>query len=152
MDIKSMYQQIILDHNNHPLNYGTISPFTHQQLGHNPLCGDKIIIFANIDPSTQTLTDISFQGESCAICKASASLLTETVKGKTIKQVEDILALFKKMILTSEILESSQKQLLNKLILFEGVKQYPARVKCALLSCRTLESILNNSTEPISTE
>lgn len=147
MEIKSLYQEVILDHNMNPKNYGILETYNYQQLGHNPLCGDKLILFVQLDQGSETIINISFQGESCAIAKASTSILTELVKGKSVSEILTITQLYEKMLLGQKALTLDEEVILGKITIFSGVKKYPARVKCAMLSCRTLQAIVKKEVE-----
>lgn len=137
-----LYKEVVLEHNKKPLNFGQINPHTHQQLGHNPLCGDKLILSLNIvDNSIQ---NIGFEGEGCAIMKATTSILTDLVKGSSLDEAQFILKNYLHFILSNEDLAPADKKNLGKMAVFEGVKSFPERIKCALLSARTLESIIQD--------
>lgn len=152
-ELRNLYQEVILDHNRHPRNYATLAtPCAHAK-GHNPLCGDKIDLYLNIDDQ-QTIEKVSFTGEGCAISTASASLMTEAIKGKPLT---DVMALFQtfhqKLTLADELLSKESHQIpLGKLEVLLGVKEYPARVKCATLAWHTLQSALENQDKVVTTE
>ncbi|MBI5506672.1 MAG: SUF system NifU family Fe-S cluster assembly protein [Deltaproteobacteria bacterium] len=140
-DLRDLYQELILDHGRHPRNSGKLAAATHHADGYNPLCGDKITLYLDVDGGK--VRSASFEGQGCAISQASASLMTEGIKGKT---VAEVLALFRKLTATvtgrddDAALESSVE--LGKLAVFEGVRQYPMRVKCATLAWHTLRNAL----------
>ena len=136
MSISELYQQTILEHSKHPRNFGTLESHTHAAHGKNPLCGDQLYLTAVIE--NDLIQDICFQGDGCAISKASASLMTSTLKGKTLEEARKLLSGFSFM-LTGKGIESE----VGKLSVFSGVKEYPSRVKCAMLCWRTLESALS---------
>ena len=143
MDLKDLYQEIILDHGKNPRNFGKCKDFTNDAKGHNPLCGDKVHIFAQLDNNKKIL-DLSFEGEGCAISLASASILTDILKGKDFSLasgiIENFLDLIKKnKLLTLNSLDESQKTTLMSL---SGVKDYPMRVKCATMAWHTVSSVL----------
>jgi len=148
-DLQDLYQELILDHNKRPRNFGTIDhPDCHAQ-GFNPLCGDRVDIFLML--SGGLIRDVRFEGKGCAISTASASIMTDAVKGKTIEQAR---ALFEKFhdLLTLSSDAPIDADGLGKLAAFSGVRQYPARVKCATLAWHTLNAALNNQAQTISTE
>ena len=142
MDLKDLYQEIILDHGKNPRNFGKCKNFTSDAKGHNPLCGDKVHIYAQLDKDKKIL-DLSFEGEGCAISLASASILTDILKGKDFSLasgiIENFLDLIKNKLLTLNSLDESQKTTLMSL---SGVKDYPMRVKCATMAWHTVSSVL----------
>jgi|TARA_B100001540_G_scaffold272209_1_gene256393 nitrogen fixation NifU-like protein len=153
MDLKELYQEIILDHGKNPRNLRKTENFNKDAKGHNPLCGDKVHVFLKLDENKKVV-DISFEGHGCAISMASASIMTDLVKGKDEKEVKEIVVDFLQMIkekpeLTSKNLKEDEK---TKLMCLSGVKQYPMRVKCATLSWHTLTSAIDNTQEEINTE
>lgn len=143
-----LYQQVILDHNKKPRNFREIEEPTHLCPGHNPLCGDHITVY--IDSDGETVQDVSFKGEGCAISKASASMMTEAVKGKSVDEVKTIFSQFHDM-LTGEMDPAQGGHQLGKLAIFEGVKEYSSRVKCASLSWHALVGALDMKKD-VSTE
>ena len=153
MDLKELYQDIILEHGKSPRNFGKCEMYTHQAKGHNPLCGDQVQVYLKLD-SEKKVEGLTFEGEGCAISLASASIMTESVKGKSINETKDIMNAFLNMIKnTSEIqsnyLDDDQK---TKLMSLSGVKQFPMRVKCATLSWHTLVSALEGKKKEVNTE
>ena len=153
MNLKELYQEIILDHGKNPRNLRKTENFNKDAKGHNPLCGDKVHVFLKLDENKKVV-DISFEGHGCAISMASASIMTDLVKGKDEKEVKEIVVDFLQMIkekpeLTSKNLKEDEK---TKLMCLSGVKQYPMRVKCATLSWHTLISAIDNTQEEINTE
>ncbi len=148
-ELNNLYQQVILDHNKRPRNRHPMSAPDRCAEGHNPLCGDHLTLYLQIRDGL--VEDISFEGRGCAISTASASLMTETLKGKTLAEAK---ALFKKFhqLITGGSVETSDGPNLGKLEVFSGVCRYPARVKCATLAWHTLDSALENKNEPVSTE
>ena len=143
MELKELYQEIILDHGKNPRNKGKCNQFNHEAKGHNPLCGDKVHIFLKLN-SEKKVEDLSFEGEGCAISMASASILTEIIKGKEYnldtKIIEDFLNMIKKEIkITINSLTDDQKTTIMSL---SGVKKYPMRVKCATMAWHTLTAAL----------
>ncbi len=147
-DLRELYQEVILDHNRQPRNFRVMPDANHHALGHNPLCGDQIEVFLHIDNGV--VTDVSFQGSGCAISKASASLMTTAVKGKTVAEAEKLFHRFQEMI-TAPV-ESEPDETLGKLTVFAGVREFPARVKCAGLAWHTLHNALNSDDTVASTE
>ena len=153
MNLKELYQEIILDHGKNPRNLRKTENFNKDAKGHNPLCGDKVHIYLKLNENKK-VEDISFEGQGCAISMASASIMTDLVKGKEEFEVKEIVNDFLDMIkekdeLSNNILHKDDK---TKLMCLSGVKQYPMRVKCATLSWHTLTSAINNSQEEINTE
>ena len=153
MNLKELYQEIILDHGKNPRNLRKSENFNKDAKGHNPLCGDHVQVFLKIDENKK-VEDISFEGQGCAISMASASIMTDLVRGKEEKEVKEIVTDFLEMIkekneLNNRILHDDEK---TKLMCLSGVKNYPMRVKCATLSWHTLTSAINNSQEEINSE
>ena len=153
MNLKELYQEIILDHGKNPRNLRRTENFNKDAKGHNPLCGDKVHVYLKLNENKK-IEDISFEGQGCAISMASASIMTDLVKGKEEHEVKEIVTDFLDMIkekdeLNNKILHKDEK---TKLMCLSGVKQYPMRVKCATLSWHTLTSAINNSQEEINTE
>jgi nitrogen fixation NifU-like protein len=145
-DLRELYQQLILDHNQHPRNFQEPEGANHKAHGHNPLCGDRIDIFLKLEDDV--VRDIGFQGSGCAISKASASIMTTVLKGKTKAEALELLESFLHMATTGEV--NTEK--LGKLAALADVYKYPVRVKCAMLAWRTLEASLGEEAETISTE
>jgi len=153
MNIKELYQEIILEHGKNPRNLGKTENFNKDAMGKNPLCGDNVHVFLKLDESKK-VEDISFEGSGCAISMASASIMTDLIKGKEEAEVKEIVNDFLGMIkenpeLKSKNLKEDEK---TKLMCLSGVKQYPMRVKCATLSWHTLISAIDNTQEEINTE
>ena len=153
MDLKELYQEIILDHGKNPRNLRKTENFNKDAKGHNPLCGDKVHVYLKLDEEKK-VKDISFEGQGCAISMASASIMTDLVKGKEEQEVKEIVKDFLEMIkekdkLNNKILEENEK---TKLMCLSGVKKYPMRVKCATLSWHTLTSAIDNSQDEINSE
>lgn len=146
-DLRELYQEVILDHNRSPRNFGSLDDPTLQADGHNPLCGDKLTIALNVVDGV--VTDIRFEGSGCAISKASASLMTEGVKGRTIDEAKALFERFRQLVTDRNAPPHAQ---LGKLAVFAGVRDYPARVKCAILAWHTLIAAVEGSQEPASTE
>ena len=153
MNLKELYQEIILDHGKNPRNHGKFNNYNKDAKGHNPLCGDDVHVYLRLNENKK-VDDITFEGKGCAISMASASIMTEMVRGKEEIEVKEIITDFLKMItekdkLNNNILNEDEK---TKLMCLSGVKQYPMRVKCATLSWHTLSSALDNSQEVVKTE
>jgi len=153
MDLKQLYQDIILEHGKSPRNLGKCEGYSHEAKGYNPLCGDKVHVYLKLD-SGKKVENLTFEGEGCAISLASASIMTELVKGKSFEEAKEIMNAFINMIKnTSEIesnhLDEDQK---TKLMSLSGVKQFPMRVKCATLSWHTLNSAIKEKKEEVNTE
>ncbi len=153
MDLKDLYQEIILDHGKNPRNLRKTENFNKDAKGHNPLCGDKVHVYLKLDEDKK-VQDISFEGQGCAISMASASIMTDLVKGKEENEVKEIVKDFLEMIkekdkLNNKILEENEK---TKLMCLSGVKKYPMRVKCATLSWHTLTSAIDNTQHEINSE
>ncbi|MCL9685446.1 Fe-S cluster assembly sulfur transfer protein SufU [Legionella maioricensis] len=146
-ELRELYQEIIIDHNRNPRNHHTMDDATTQANGFNPLCGDKLTVYAKLNDGL--IVDLSFVGCGCAISQASASLMTEAVKGKTI---EDAHALFHRFHHMLTLDEETQLSSMDKLTVLAGVKAFPARVKCATLPWHTLEAALNKDTAVVKTE
>jgi nitrogen fixation NifU-like protein len=147
-DMRQLYQEVILDHNRKPRNWGAISGANHHAEGHNPLCGDHIKLTVNL--KDDRIDAIAFEGEGCAICKASASMMTGAVKGKAVQEAETLVEEFRNMA-TGTLDPNKQTNHLGKLKVFAGVKDLPSRVKCAILPWHTLHAALTSGTS-ISTE
>tara|TARA_B100000579_G_scaffold271750_1_gene224409 strand:+ start:192 stop:659 length:468 start_codon:yes stop_codon:yes gene_type:complete len=153
MNLKELYQEIILDHGKNPRNLRKGENFNKDAKGHNPLCGDQVHVYLKLNENKK-IEDISFEGQGCAISMASASIMTDLVKGKEEFEVKEIVSDFLDMIkdkdeLSNNILQEDDK---TKLMCLSGVKQYPMRVKCATLSWHTLTSAINNKQEETNTE
>jgi|TARA_B100001778_G_scaffold49882_1_gene37110 nitrogen fixation NifU-like protein len=153
MDLKDLYQELILDHGKNPRNLGKFENFNKDAKGHNPLCGDKVHVYLKMDENKK-ISDIKFEGHGCAISMASASIMTELMKDKEEAEVKELIDDFLKMIkdspeLKSKIISDDDK---IKLMSLSGVKKYPMRVKCATLPWHTLVSAMENKLEEVNTE
>ena len=153
MDLKYLYQQLILDHGKNPRNLGKFENFNKDAKGHNPLCGDKVHVYLKLDENKK-ISDIKFEGEGCAISMASASIMTELMKNKEEPEVKELIDDFLKMIkdspeLSSKIISEDEK---TKLMSLSGVKKYPMRVKCATLPWHTLVSAMTDKPGEVNTE
>jgi len=145
-DLQELYQEVILDHNRRPRNFRALAGGRKAE-GFNPLCGDRLIVYVRVDDGV--IADVSFQGSGCAISKASASLMTESVKGKTIAEADALFHRFQRMITSPPDRSADQ---LGKLTALAGVRQFPVRVKCASLAWHTLHAAMNARDELVSTE
>ena len=145
-ELRDLYQEVILDHAKRPRNFGRPERFDHEAHGHNPLCGDNYTIYAIMDGDL--IKDIGFQGSGCAISKASASLLTEYVKGKSQAEVKALFEKVHDMITTGKVSDTG----LGKLSVFAGVHKFPARVKCAILPWHAIVAAVEGKGDPVSTE
>lgn len=147
-ELSELYQQVILDHNKKPRNFRKLETANHSAEGFNPLCGDQLTVYLNLEGDA--VADISFEGSGCAISKAAASMMTQAVKGKSKEQAEELFKEFHSMV-TSELEEDEEESGLGNLRIFAGVRDFPVRVKCATLPWHTMHAALNNE-ELVSTE
>jgi nitrogen fixation NifU-like protein len=138
-ELRELYQEVILDHNKHPRNFGVVEPCTHHAEGFNPLCGDHLTITMTMHNGV--IGDVRFQGDGCAISKATASLLTSEIKGKTQEEAERIIDIAQDAVTSSGDVELPP--LLGKMSVIAGVREFPARVKCATLAMHTVKSALH---------
>ena len=153
MNLKELYQEIILEHGKNPRNLRKAENFNKNAKGYNPLCGDKVHIYLKLNENKK-VEDVSFEGSGCAISMASASIMTDLIKGKEEKEIKEIISDFLEMIkekekLNTKLLKDDEK---TKLMCLSGVKQYPMRVKCATLSWHTLTSAIDKTQNEINTE
>ena len=153
MDLKQLYQDIILEHGKSPRNFGKCEKYTHQAKGHNPLCGDQVQVYLKLN-NEKKVEDLTFEGSGCAISIASTSIMTESVKGKSVEGAKKIVIDFLNMIkntskINSNDLNEDQK---TKIMSLSGVKQFPMRVKCATLAWHTLTSAIEGNKENVNTE
>ena len=153
MDLKQLYQDIILEHGKSPRNLGQCEGYNHDAKGYNPLCGDKVHVYLKLD-NKKKVESLTFEGDGCAISLASASIMTELVKGKSFDEAKEIMNAFLDMIkntskIQSNHLDEDQK---TKLMSLSGVKQFPMRVKCATLAWHTLNSAIEGKKEEVNTE
>jgi len=148
MNLRDLYQEVILDHNRSPRNFGSLEDADLQADGHNPLCGDRLSIAVKVDDGV--VTDVRFQGSGCAISQASASLMTEGIKGRSLAETRALFDRFHRLV--TDPTAPADDPALGKLNVFAGVRDYPARVKCAILAWHTLRAALDDSHEAISTE
>lgn len=147
--LREIYQQVILDHNKSPQNFRVIENPTNYSEGFNPLCGDHIHIYMNVIDGK--VEDISFQGNGCAISKSSASIMTTIIKGKSKEEAEKFFQKFHDMVTGVETTPEEEESL-GKLLVFQGVREFPARVKCASLAWHTMHSAIEGKETTISTE
>ncbi len=148
-EIKELYQQIILDHNKNPKNYGQLENYNYTSEGYNPLCGDRLNVYLQIEDDK--IRDIHFVGSGCAISKASASVMTTVLKGKTIAEAREIFKKFQDLITSnSEVQPDFDKY--GKLAVFAGVREFPTRVKCASLGWHTVLAAIEDKDEVVTTE
>jgi len=148
-DLGQLYQEVILEHSKAPRNYRKPESANREAEGYNPLCGDRCTVF--LDVEGDAIKDIGFQGSGCAISRASASMMTQSVKGKTKAEAARLFEEFHRLVTGDEKAIASAQDL-GKLAVFAGVSKFPARVKCATLAWHTLQSALENKHEPVSTE
>ncbi|GMU96500.1 MULTISPECIES: Fe-S cluster assembly sulfur transfer protein SufU [Ignavibacterium] len=149
-ELRELYQQVILDHNKAPRNFRKIENPTNYAEGYNPLCGDNVTVYLLIDENN-IIQDISFQGSGCAISKASASLMTSILKGKTVEEAEKLFNKFHDLV-TDKLGDNFSVDEFGKLAVFAGVREFPARVKCASLAWHTMLNALHNKNEKVVTE
>ena len=148
-DLRELYQELIIDHSKRPRNFKVLETANRKLEGYNPLCGDKITLFLELEHDR--VKNVSFQGSGCAISTASASVMTESVKGKTLADVEALFEVFHQMVMGKPPAAGNAPEL-GKLAVFSGVSEFPARVKCATLAWHTLHAALQGAGETVSTE
>ena len=155
-ELRDLYQEVILDHAKNPRNFGPGGEADRKVVGHNPLCGDKLVLAVRVEDGQ--VVDAHFQGEGCAISKASASLMTESLKGKTVAEAKALYEGFHELV-TGEPLDAASgakledaRAQLGKLAVFAGVAEYPARVKCACLAWHVLDAALEGTSDTVTTE
>jgi len=147
-DLRDLYQEIILDHGRTPRNFGPLDGANRNSEGHNPLCGDHIEVHATVDKDGR-IQDVTFEGHGCAISTASASMMTDAVKGKTVAEAKELFEHFHDLVTKDDVLPEED---MDKLMVLAGVREFPMRVKCATLAWHTLNAALQNEDEPVSTE
>jgi len=145
-----LYQQVILEHNKKPRNFHKLEPNTHNAEGYNPLCGDHLHVYLNIGKDKK-ITEATFEGDGCAISKASASMMTEALKGKTVEEAHVLFDQFLNLI-TGKLNPDKDKHTLGKLAIFQGIWHFPVRVKCASLCWHTVKAAIDKKEKPVSTE
>ena len=148
MDLRELYQEVILDHNKRPRNFRVPDPTNRKAEGYNPLCGDKITVFLYVEGNV--IKDLGFQGTGCAISKASASLMTDALKGKTVEEADAMFEQFHHMVTGPAT--QAESDALGKLAVLGGVREYPMRVKCASLAWHTLRAAMQAEHDVVSTE
>ena len=148
-DLSDLYQEVILDHNRRPRNFHALADASHSAEGYNPLCGDRLTLHVKVD--NDRIVGVSFEGSGCAISKASASLMTDAVKGRTLGEAFDLFDRVHEMLTTPIGLPVDESQV-GKLAVLSGVREFPTRVKCASLAWHTLKSALTNPGEVARTE
>ena len=147
-ELNELYQEVILDHNRRPHNFRVIDPASAKQEGYNPLCGDRLTLYLKLDGDI--IRDVAFQGTGCAISKASASLMTDALKGKTVREARELFEHFHDMITSTP---GTPVDDLGKLSVFAGVREFPTRIKCASLAWHTMKAaVAHESDAPVSTE
>ena len=146
-DLRDLYQELILDHNKRPRNFKKLEDANRSADGYNPLCGDKVKVYLKVEDGR--VNDVSFEGSGCAISKASASVMTESLKGKTVAEVEALFKRFRDLVTGKGPSEPGD---LGKLVVFSGVCEFPTRVKCATLAWHALFAALQGKDQPVSTE
>jgi nitrogen fixation NifU-like protein len=148
-DLSDLYQEVILDHNRRPRNFGVLDDATRVANGYNPLCGDRLKLYVKLDGDR--ISAIRFEGSGCAISKASASLMTDAVNGRSIAEANALFDRFHQVV-TTPIDEPVDEESVGKLAVLAGVREFPARVKCASLAWHTLKAALDGDGEPVKTE
>jgi nitrogen fixation NifU-like protein len=146
--LRDLYQDTILEHNKRPRNFRAIPGATVEKEGYNPLCGDRLTLFLKLDGDR--IADVAFQGNGCAISTSSASLMTEAVKGRSVAEADKLFGSFRRLV--TRTAPEPTKADVGKLLVFSGVGEFPARVKCATLCWHTLEAALHGADQPVSTE
>src|SRR5947199_459430 len=144
-DLRDLYQEVILDHNRRPRNFGPLPAANRRAEGHNPLCGDRVTVY--LDVEGDRIRDVSFEGAGCAISTASASLMTEALKGLSLEEARTLFHGFHEL-----VTQGDEGEDLGKLAVFTGVREYPMRVKCATLAWHTLMAALDAKDQPVTTE
>lgn len=144
-DLRDLYQEVILDHTRRPRNFGTLPNANREARGHNPLCGDQVSVYLQMNGDR--IEDIAFQGSGCAISTASASLMTEALKGRTVAEARELFHDFHDLVTTG-----GDPDALGKLAVFAGVREYPIRVKCATLAWHAVQAALDQQDHPVTTE
>jgi nitrogen fixation NifU-like protein len=145
-ELRELYQEVILEHSKHPRNYRALDAANHKAEGFNPLCGDHFTVFADVQDGT--IRDLSFQGTGCAISKASASMMTQSLKGKSAAEAEELFSRFHDMVTG----QGGSADAVGKLAVFAGVSEFPLRVKCATLAWHALRAALRGEHQAVSTE
>ena len=149
-DLRDLYQELIVDHNRRPRNYGVLADATHHADGHNPLCGDRVTVHVKVDGDC--ISDVHFEGAGCAISTASASLMTLAIKGKTLAEAQALFEDFHQLVTGQVADDEARLERLGKLAVLAGVREFPSRVKCATLAWHTLVNGLRGDHAPVTTE
>ncbi|MDH3253722.1 MAG: SUF system NifU family Fe-S cluster assembly protein [Acidobacteriota bacterium] len=149
-ELHDLYQEVILDHNKRPRNFGTLEDADRSAAGHNPLCGDRLTVHLKLD--NDGVSEVSFEGSGCAISKASASIMTDAVKGKSRDEIEHLFREFHTLLTGDPSVREKASAELGKLAVFEGVREFPIRVKCATLPWHTLKAALDGRKDAATTE
>ncbi len=149
--LRDLYQEVIFDHNRTPRNFHKLAGANRQAEGFNPLCGDQLTVYLKVD-DRGVIEDVSFEGRGCAISTASASLMTETLKGKTVQQADTLFENFHRLVTATGADAAAPAADLGKLQVLTGVRDYPSRVKCATLAWHTVQAALKNAATTVSTE
>lgn len=144
-ELRELYQQVIIDHGRHPRNFGALTSANHHKEGFNPLCGDKITL--HVEEHKGVVEKMRFEGCGCAISMASASLMTEVLQGKSFDDIQILFTAFHQW-----IMEGQESEALGKLVILGGVREFPARVKCATLAWHTLKALIDHNQESVTTE
>lgn len=147
-DLRELYQQLIIDHARHPRNFGRVPEANHTQEGFNPLCGDRLQVY--LSETEELITVARFEGSGCAISMASASLMTEAIRGKTVVEINELFCVFHELMMGHH--RPSDEKKLGKLVALAGVAAFPVRVKCATLCWHTTQAALKDSQQTVSTE
>ena len=147
-ELQAIYQDVIIDHGRHPRNHGELEASTHTQRGYNPVCGDELTVYVVVE--NDCVSDVKLKGQGCAISMASASLMTEWLKGKTLTETKQQFKQFQQLLTQADANIDTEK--LGKIAILEGVKAYPMRVKCATLAWHTLNTALSNDAQSVTTE
>ena len=150
MDLRDLYQDVIIDHNKNPRNFGRPETCDHEAKGNNPLCGDKVTVYLTI--KDDVIDDVRFEARGCAISVASASLMTERVKGKPLAEARAIFRDFREVVTRKGDVEADDLERLDKLAVLTGVREFPMRVKCATLPWHTMSAALDESDDEVTTE
>jgi len=149
-DLRELYQEVIFDHYRHPRNRGALADANHKAVGYNPLCGDRISLYLLVEDGV--VKSVRFEGSGCAIATASASMMTEALVGKSETQVQALFERFHAMVTEQREPSADEREALGKLATLAGVREFPARIKCATLAWHTLRAALNDAGETVSTE
>ena len=149
-DLGDLYQQVIIDHTKSPRNFGKLEPCSHDAEGFNPLCGDQLHVYLQVNDDN-IIEDVKFEGQGCSISTASASLMTQALKGKPVSEFERLFEAFHNMA-TADMSEEPDEEALGKLAVLAGVKEFPARIKCATLCWHTLKAAIEDGDKVVKTE